>query len=250
MYIAYYSKNGKTTYLFIDFLCLHALVHNSVKVATRFFGANLWRHRSHMLIPASRIKVTIFSDNLIYKFSTFRSFWLHCFSLSIWMYRTIYASDLKQEVKLSFCFTVFDQVVMNEQNSNMWLKVREYKTTWLVMRDKLVAKCIKYNNNNLVSVIICFSRFVSVVSVVSVVSFRWFRFGGFVSLFLVLVHAHIITVETGQEQNSNIQTWSIRKCDNSVFKIQRFFIDPFFLFQTTCIVYLQWASINVFCMYF
>ena len=82
-------------------------------------STNLRRQRSHMLIPASRIKVTIFSDNLIYKFSTFRSFWLRCFSLSIWIYRTIYASDLKQEVKLSFCFTVFDQVVMNKQNSNM-----------------------------------------------------------------------------------------------------------------------------------
>ena len=41
------------------------------------------------------------------------------------------------------------------------------------MRDKRAAKCFKYNNNNLVLVIICFSRFVSLVSVVS---FRWFRF--------------------------------------------------------------------------
>ena len=128
-------------------------------------------------------------------------FWLHCFSLSIWIYRTIYASNLKQKVKLSFCFTVFDQVVMNEQNSNMWLKVREYKTTWLVMRDKCAAKCFKYNNDNLVLVIICLSRFVSLVLVVSVISvvsvvlfrsfrlFRWFGFGGLVSLFRVLVHA-------------------------------------------------------------
>ena len=30
-----------------------------------------------------------------------------------------HASDLKQKVKLSFCFTVFDQVVIYEQNSNM-----------------------------------------------------------------------------------------------------------------------------------
>ena len=61
------------------------------------------------------------------------------------------------------------------------------------MRDKRAAKCFKYNNNNLALVIICFSRLVSlvsVVSVVSVVSFRWFRFGGFVSLFRVLVHAN------------------------------------------------------------
>ena len=64
------------------------------------------------------------------------------------------------------------------------------------MRDKRAAKCFKYNNNNLVLMIICFSRFVSLVSLVSVVSvvrfarfvsvvsFRWFR-----SLFRVLVHA-------------------------------------------------------------
>ena len=55
------------------------------------------------------------------------------------------------------------------------------------MRDKRAAKCFKFYNNNLVLVIICFSRFcfarfggfarfVSLVSVVSVVSFRWFRF--------------------------------------------------------------------------
>ena len=55
------------------------------------------------------------------------------------------------------------------------------------MRDKRPAKCFKYNNNNLVLMIICFSRFVSLVSVVSVVRFA--RFGGFVSLFRVLVHA-------------------------------------------------------------
>ena len=60
------------------------------------------------------------------------------------------------------------------------------------MRDKRAAKCFKYNNNNLVLVIICFSRFVSLASVGSVVSFRSFRFGGFVSLFRVLVHALLI----------------------------------------------------------
>ena len=37
--------------------------------------------------------------------------------------------------------------------------------------------------------IICFVSVVSVVSFRSFRSFRWFRFGGFVSLFRVLVHA-------------------------------------------------------------
>ena len=52
------------------------------------------------------------------------------------------------------------------------------------MRDKRAAKCFKFYNNNLVLVIICFSRFCfarfggfsGFVSLVSVVSFRWFRF--------------------------------------------------------------------------
>ena len=55
------------------------------------------------------------------------------------------------------------------------------------MRDKRAAKCFKFYNNNLVLVIICFSRFcfalfggfVSLVSVVSVVSVVSFRFSGF-----------------------------------------------------------------------
>ena len=45
------------------------------------------------------------------------------------------------------------------------------------MRDKRAAKCFKFYNNNLVLVIICFTRFC------------FARFGGFVSLFRVLVHA-------------------------------------------------------------
>ena len=40
----------------------------------------------------------------------------------------------------------------------------------------------------------CFGGFVSVVSFGSFRSFRWFRFGGFVSLFRVLVHASTNTV--------------------------------------------------------
>ena len=80
------------------------------------------------------------------------------------------------------------------------------------MRDKRAAKCFKFYNNNLVLVIICFSRFcfarfggfVSLVSVVSFRSFRWFRF--VVSGFSTCPHS-IISVDGWSEVGRSLPVY-------------------------------------------